>query len=127
MSLNSPQGDLSNGKINEFHTISQTYQEGRGTAETGKTPTRQQKMTLYRTSSAVVQRTQNRRQKKLSAPAIYFDSALASNVNYMNVIKESHESILRRQSMAQANRQILSMEFKKRSDKADWECLNKFL
>ena len=58
---------------------------------------------------------------------IYFDSALASNVNYMNVIKESHESILRRQSMAQAKRQILNMEFKKRSDKADWECLNKFL
>ena len=84
-------------------------------------------MTLYRTSSAVVQRTQNRRQKKLSAPAIYFDSALASNVNYMNVIKESHESILRRQSMAQAKRQILNMDFKKRSDKADWECLNRFL
>ena len=103
MSLNSPQTDLSSGKINEFHTISQTY-DGRGTAETGKTPTRQHQGKIYRTSSAVVQRTHNRRQKKQSAPAIYFDSALASNVNYMNVIKESHESILRRQSMAQAKR-----------------------
>ena len=105
MSLNSPQTDLSGANINpEFNTISQTYKESRGITDTGKGPTRQQQLKLYRTSSAVVQRSQNRRQKKQSAPAIYFDSALASNVNYMNVIKESHQSILRRQSMAQAKR-----------------------
>ena len=45
----------------------------------------------------------------------------------MNVIKESHESILRRKNLDQEKRRILSMEFKKKSEKADWEKLNKFL
>ena len=45
----------------------------------------------------------------------------------MNVIKESHESILRRKNLDQEKRRILSMDFKKKSDKADWERLNKFL
>ena len=58
---------------------------------------------------------------------MFFDSALASNSNYMNVIKESHESILRRKNLDQEKRRILSMDFKKKSDKADWERLNKFL
>lgn len=45
----------------------------------------------------------------------------------MNVIKESHDSILRRKNLDQEKRRILSMDFKKKSDKADWDRLNKFL
>lgn len=45
----------------------------------------------------------------------------------MNVIKESHESILRRKNLDQEKRRILSMDFKKKSDKQDWDRLNKFL
>ena len=45
----------------------------------------------------------------------------------MNVIKESHESILRRKNLDQEKRRILSMDFKKKGDKADWQRLNKFL
>ena len=45
----------------------------------------------------------------------------------MNVIKESHESILRRKNLEQEKRRILNMDFKKRSDKEDWQKLNKFL
>lgn len=45
----------------------------------------------------------------------------------MNVIKESHQSILRRKHLDQEKRRILSMDFKKKSDRDDWERLNKFL
>ena len=45
----------------------------------------------------------------------------------MNVIKESHQSILRRKHLDQEKRRILSMDFKKKSDRQDWERLNKFL
>ena len=45
----------------------------------------------------------------------------------MNVIKESHESIMQRKNLENEKRRILNMDFKKRSDRADWEKLNKYL
>ena len=65
--------------------------------------------------------------KRSNQQTMLFDSALASNTNYMNVIKESHESILRRHALNQEKRRILNMSFTKRSDKQDWDRLNKFL
>ena len=58
---------------------------------------------------------------------MFYDSALASNSNYMNVIKESHESIMRRKNLNAEKQRILNMDFKKKSDKQDWEELNRFL
>ena len=45
----------------------------------------------------------------------------------MNVIKERHESILRRKTLNAVKQRILNMDFKKKSDKQDWEELNRFL
>jgi len=45
----------------------------------------------------------------------------------MNVIKESHESIIQRKNLEQEKRRIMNMDFKSRSNKADWERLNRFL
>ena len=52
---------------------------------------------------------------------------MAANQNYMNIIKESHESILRRKDLAQEKHRILNMDFKKRTNRNNWENLNKFL
>ena len=52
---------------------------------------------------------------------------MAANSNYMNIIKESHSSILRRKDLAEEKHRILNMDFKKRSNRNDWENLNKFL
>jgi hypothetical protein len=47
-----------------------------------------------------VQRSQRRRQQRRDArQPVFYDCALASNTNYMTVIKESHASILRRKNM----------------------------
>lgn len=45
----------------------------------------------------------------------------------MTIIKESHTSILARNTMEQEKRRIMKMDFKKRSDKTEWSNLNKFL
>ncbi len=45
----------------------------------------------------------------------------------MTVIKESHESIMKRKNLEKEKHRILNMDFKKRSDRADWENLNRFL
>jgi hypothetical protein len=45
----------------------------------------------------------------------------------MTVIKESHESIMKRKNLEKEKHRILNMDFKKRSDRADWENLNKYL
>ena len=45
----------------------------------------------------------------------------------MTVIKESHASILKRKNLEQEKQRILNMDFKKKSDRGDWERLNKFL
>ena len=45
----------------------------------------------------------------------------------MTVIKESNASIQRRKMNEKERQRILNMDFKKRSDRADWERLNKFL
>ena len=58
---------------------------------------------------------------------VFFDSALASNSNYMNVIKESHESILRRKKLEQEKQRILNMDFTSAKDQKDWQRLNNFL
>lgn len=84
-------------------------------------------MPLYKYSPAAIQRAGKRKQQKRAGNALFYDSALASNSNYMNVIKESHESILRRKNLDQEKHRILNMDFKKRSDRADWERLNRFL
>ena len=55
------------------------------------------------------------------------ESTLASNSNYMNVIRESHESILRRKNLMEEKRRILNMDFRKASHRQDWERLNKYL
>jgi len=55
---------------------------------------------IYRHSAAAVQRSQLRRQQRRDArQPVFYDCALASNTNYMTVIKESHASILRRKKM----------------------------
>ena len=93
----------------------------------GNQESKKGELPVYKYSHAAIQRQQKRRSQKREAKPIYFDSALASNSNYMNVIKESHESILRRKNLEQEKRRILNMDFKKRSDRADWERLNKYL
>ena len=45
----------------------------------------------------------------------------------MNVIKESHESIMRRKNLNAEKQRILNMDFKKKSHRKDWEQLNQFL
>lgn len=38
----------------------------------------------------------------------------------MNVIKESHESILRRKNLEKEKQRILNMDFNSNKDRADW-------
>lgn len=58
---------------------------------------------------------------------MFYDCALASNTNYMMVIKESHQSIMRRRTLEEQKRRIMNMDFRKKSDREDWERLNSFL
>ena len=58
---------------------------------------------------------------------LYFDSAFSTNLNYMNVIKESQQSILRRRLMEQEKRRILDMDFEALKVNHDWRQLNQFL
>ena len=60
-------------------------------------------------SPAAHQRAQSYRKNRQKP--LFFDSALSSNMNYMNVIKESHQSILRRKVMEQEKRRIMDMDF----------------
>lgn len=45
----------------------------------------------------------------------------------MMVIKESHESIMRRRNLEAEKRRILNLDFKKKSDRSNWDRLNGFL
>lgn len=67
-------------------------------------------------------------QERRSKP-IFFDTALSSNSNYMNVIKESHESIIRRKFLDSQKRRILDMDITKvpKSNPMDLTNLNNFL
>ena len=58
---------------------------------------------------------------------VFFDAALSSNSNYMNVIKESHESILRRKQFEVQRRKILDMNFSSKADVMDMSNLNSFI
>ena len=81
----------------------------------------------YNYSHAAIQRKQRSKANRRAKQPLFFDSAMAGNQNYMNIIKESHESILRRKDLAQEKHRILNMDFKKRDNRKDWENLNKFL
>ena len=76
-------------------------------------------------SPAANHRTQSYR-KNVHQP-LYFDSAFSTNLNYMNVIKESQQSILRRRLMEQEKRRILDMDFEALKHNHDWRQLNQFL
>lgn len=83
---------------------------------------------IYKNSAAAVQRSQRRRQQRRDArQPVFYDCALASNTNYMTVIKESYSTIMRRNQMQQEKQRILNMDFRKKSDVNDWERLNKFI
>ena len=45
----------------------------------------------------------------------------------MAVIKESHASIMKRKNLEKEKQRILNMDFKKKSDRTNWERLNKYL
>ena len=63
-----------------------------------RTPRAQsKKLPTYRSSHAAIQRTH--RSKQRTNEPLFCDGLLAANSNYMNVIKESHESILLRTSL----------------------------
>ena len=75
-------------------------------------------------SPAACQRAFSARKNKQS---LFLDSALSHNMNYMNVIRESHASIIRRKELEQQKRYIMNMEFETAKDKSEWQNLNKFL
>ena len=56
----------------------------------------------------------------MAANPIYFEKVLGANSNYMAVIKESHESILRRKIADQEKKRILNMDFNKDGAKKDY-------
>ena len=78
-------------------------------------------------SPAAYQRNQQQKKTSKKVRPFYFDSALSSNSNYMNVIKESHESIRRRTFLDLQKRRILDMEFTNKNDAFDMSNLNNFI
>lgn len=75
-------------------------------------------------SPAACQRAFSARKNKQN---LFLDSALSHNMNYMNVIRESHQSIIRRKELEQQKRYIMNMDFETAKDKSEWNNLNKFL
>lgn len=59
----------------------------------------------------------------------FMDQALSSNNTYMNVIKESHESVSRRKHLERTKRRILNLDTSKRRnhDMLDMSDLNNFI
>lgn len=45
----------------------------------------------------------------------------------MNVIKESHASVMRRKQLEQEKRKIMEMDFDKKKNRQTWKKLNQFL
>ena len=84
--------------------------------------------TQYHSPAAYFRNQQMKRssQKQVNRP-VFFDAALSSNSNYMNVIKESHESILRRKQFEVQRRKILDMNFSTKADVMDMSNLNSFI
>ena len=71
-------------------------------------------------------RSQNKPSIRLSRD-FFMDQALSSNNAYMNVIKESHESVNRRKHLERTKRRILNMDISKKHDMLDMSDLNNFI
>lgn len=55
------------------------------------------------------------------------EAALSSNSTYMNIIRESHASVMRRKHFEQEKRRILDMDFDVVKDKMAMHHLNQFI